>query len=58
MPLSVLNDVVVALRSLSTTVEFLISLGLLLTLLGLTLVKTACADNVAHVADFIATFYL
>jgi len=58
MPLSVLNDVVVALRSLSTTVEFLISLGLLLTLLGLTLVKTACAHKVAHVADFIATFYL
>jgi len=51
MSLSVLNDVVVALRSLSTTAEFLISLGLLLTLL--TLAKAACANKVA---DFIATF--
>ena len=48
--LSVVSDVIVALRSLSTTDEFLISLGLLhIANIG----KTSCADKVA---DFIAQF--
>ena len=47
---SKLNYVVVTLRSLSMTAEFLVSLGLLLLL---TLAKAADADTVA---DFIAPF--
>jgi len=42
--ISVLTDVVVALRTLLTTAEFLISLALLLLL---TLAKTTCAYKVA-----------
>lgn len=45
-----MNDVVVALRSLSTTAELLISLGLLLLL---TLAKTACANS----GSFYSTIY-
>ena len=45
LSLSVLNDVIVALHSLSMTAEFLISLGLWLLL---TLAKTACAHKMAN----------
>ena len=50
MAVVVSNYVVVTLRSLSMTAEFLVSLGLLLLLI---LVKAAYADKVA---DFIAPF--